>query len=486
MKESGTFNMMYVNALHGLANGCLMPWDKEVLATSPLPVSVIEPYTTKEVPDVLESMNLTFSAMSIWIDEAKKVNYFSERFVTLSKKVRNGVTTMGRGLVTLHQRGEDLTAAPMSIGDLIGVASYHFRKSYLGVLQTSRSHPELGEKLLMNQIGWNDMLMRLFKTRDKLENSECGIRNAELAGAELKNEEGRMKKEELASGSALSLNSNNDDGTIALPAASERAFNAPSAFGEPGAFAAPRAFSSYDRKSRTSGSQSLKHGETYGTSAAEKTISSESDDKGKQENLKSGNKMNETPEEKNITPMQKKEAPEQILQKCTETGNDNQVIEKRKVSDEENGTLQNEKPESGNSETENKSAETPENKDPEDSISTAESQVPEIKNNEIPDPENRNSEIPAEKNPPQGNIQAKGSEAQAERENTANLIQTNREPPDEKVNPYLEMEIRTALKCDPKVWDEIKRYMRDPFFMRRHPEHAAVFRKLMREQFDSS
>lgn len=163
--------MMFKNALIGLENGQLMPWDKDLLSRTPLPSTVIDPFTTKEMPDVLESMKLTFNAMSIWIDEAKKVNYFSKRFVQLSKMVMNGVTTMGRGLVTLHQRGEDLSLSPMSIQDLLGVASYHFRKSYLGVLQTSRSHPEIGERLLMNQISWNNMLMRLFKTRDKLSES---------------------------------------------------------------------------------------------------------------------------------------------------------------------------------------------------------------------------------------------------------------------------------------------------------------------------
>ena len=201
MRDSGTYHLMYMNALIGLENGHLMPWDKDILASAPLSDSVIDPFTTKEMPDVLESMKLTFNAMSIWVDEAKKVNYFSKRFVQLSRMVMNGVTTMGRGLVTLHQRGEDLSQSPMSIQDLLGVASYHFRKSYLGVLQTSRSHPEIGERLLMNQIGWNNMLMRLFKTRDKL-NSVVRIQDSgtrEDPGARVKgpeNEDGRRKNED--------------------------------------------------------------------------------------------------------------------------------------------------------------------------------------------------------------------------------------------------------------------------------------------------
>ena len=163
-----TIDMMYTDAVLGLMNGCLMPWDKQVLSAAPLPSEVIEPYMAKEIPDVRESMRLTYETMVVWIDEAKKVNYFSKRFVQLSKMIMNGVTTMGRGLITLHARGEEPAGVPMSIQDLIGVASYHFRKSHLGVLQTVRSHPEVSERLLMNQISWNNMLMRLFKTKEKL------------------------------------------------------------------------------------------------------------------------------------------------------------------------------------------------------------------------------------------------------------------------------------------------------------------------------
>jgi len=307
MQENLVNQMMYINALHGLENGCLMPWDKEILASNPLPSTVIEPYTTKEVPNVLESMNITFSAMSVWIEEAKKVNYFSKRFVQLSKMVMNGVTTMGRGLVTLHQRGEDLSQAPMSIQDLLGVASYHFRKSYLGVLQTSRSHPEIGERLLMNQIGWNNMLMRLFKTRDKLKqasgvvNEDGRMKNEEkgpgAGGQRQENSECGIRNEELASGAVQSSNSGIAAGTMTLPASSERAFSAPAAYAEQGAFGVPRAFSSFDKKARNNGTRSLKHGQTNGNSVTGKTISGGSvNENRKSDGLTSGKKMNETPE----------------------------------------------------------------------------------------------------------------------------------------------------------------------------------------------
>ena len=159
---------MLQNAFIDLANGALEPWDKEILSNSPLPESITQPYTAREVGNVRESMHLTYETMSSWIEESKNTSYFSKRFVQLSRMIMNGVTIMGRGLITLHARGEELTDVPMTIQDLIGVASCQLRKSHLGVFQTMRSHPEISEKLMMNQIGWNNMLMRLFKTKEKL------------------------------------------------------------------------------------------------------------------------------------------------------------------------------------------------------------------------------------------------------------------------------------------------------------------------------
>ena len=230
---------MLREAFLGLENGHLMQWDKDILSCSPLPESITEPYTTREISDVRESMRLTYETMAVWIEESKNESYFSKRFVQLSRMIMNGVTTMGRGLITLHARGEELEPVPMSIRDLIGVASYQFRKSHLGVLQTVRSHPEISERLMMNQIGWNNMLMRLFKTKEKLTepvvNAECGIRNAELAS----NSECGKEFKKLTDG-------NIDNSALRVP---NSTLSAASAMSEPGAFTAPRAFSSYDLKS---------------------------------------------------------------------------------------------------------------------------------------------------------------------------------------------------------------------------------------------
>ena len=162
-----TAQMMYENALNHLSNGIMSPFDQNVLSYTPLPDSVTDPYVTQDV-DALQTMNMTNNALNAWIEESKKASYFTKHFVTLSRLIMNGVAAMARGLVTLHLRGQDLEQAPMSIGDLISVSSYQFRKSYLGVLQTVKTRPEISERLLMNQLGWNNTLIKLFKTRDKL------------------------------------------------------------------------------------------------------------------------------------------------------------------------------------------------------------------------------------------------------------------------------------------------------------------------------
>ena len=184
--------MMYQNALADLANGVISPLTQDVLSYAPLPSDVVDPYVSRTM-EARSTMDLAYSSLSVWTEEAKKANYFTKHFVTLSRMINTGVATMARGLATLHAFGEDLSDAPMSIQDLIKLASYHIRKSYLGVLQTSRSHPEIGEQLLMNQLSWTDTLMRLFKTKDKLSKKAAVIKqdaeitvSGEAAPSELK------------------------------------------------------------------------------------------------------------------------------------------------------------------------------------------------------------------------------------------------------------------------------------------------------------
>lgn len=161
------YEQMYTDALMSAMSGHITPVERDVLAFSPLPSEYVDPYAAKKV-DAAQAMQITYGVMVMWIEEAKKVNYFSKHYVQLSKMIMNAVTTMGRGLVSLHTLGEDLSSAPMSVDDLLGIASYHFRKSYLGVVQTVKSHPDISERLLVNQLGWMNMLLRLYRTQEKL------------------------------------------------------------------------------------------------------------------------------------------------------------------------------------------------------------------------------------------------------------------------------------------------------------------------------
>ena len=188
--DNPTLSIMYQDALQSLYNGCVMPWERDLLAQAPLPADMVDPFASEDVKP-LSVMNLTYVSLSGWIADAKKEKYYSERFAHLSKLVMKGVSTMARGLVTLHQRGEELSAAPMQIDDLISVGSYHFRKSYLGVVQFSSKHPEIGERLLVNQLGWATTLMRLYKTKEKLAKpilvagDQCSVTGKKDSGARI-------------------------------------------------------------------------------------------------------------------------------------------------------------------------------------------------------------------------------------------------------------------------------------------------------------
>ena len=240
-------DVMYQNTLMNLYAGVVSAIDREVLSYSPLPSNIVDPYASQDV-DPANTMNLTYSAMVVWIDEAKKADYFSKHFVALSKMIMSGTRTMARGLVTMHGRGEDLSSAPMSIGDLISLSSYHFRKSYLGVIQTAKTRPEISERLLLNQLGWCNTLMRLYKTKEKLE-KPASIAVPHDSEAQLPgNQQENPAIEETKAAGQL----NEASESAALPMASAKAdqgvgaLREPGSFTEAGAYNVIRAFTSYD------------------------------------------------------------------------------------------------------------------------------------------------------------------------------------------------------------------------------------------------
>ena len=258
--DNPTMSMMYQDALQSLYAGAVMPWERDILAIAPLPADVVDPFASQDV-DPLQIMGFAYNSLVTWIDEARKANYFSKRFTDLSKLVLKGVMTMGRGLITLHNRGEDLSRAPMQIGDLISVGSYHFRKSYLGVIQTAKSHPEISERLLVNQLSWTNMLLRLYKTKEKLAkpvsgvrdqvsklNSECGMRNSELpSDADSKT----LPNEDILTTDHCPLTT---DSVSSLNKNDVQAFSDVDALFEPAALSAPQALRSLtpNKKSETS------------------------------------------------------------------------------------------------------------------------------------------------------------------------------------------------------------------------------------------
>ena len=282
-------DMMYEDAIHSLYNGMpVMPWQREVLAMAPLPEDIVDPFAAQDA-DPMQIMGLAYKSLVTWIDEARKANYFTKRFTDLSKLVLKGVNTMGRGLMTLHNRGEDLSQAPMQIGDLISVGSYHLRKSYLGVIQTASSHPEISERLLINQLSWTNMLLRLYKTKEKLAipNEEVRRKKEELSGRDkaldirnaenelneevrrLPNEEISLKNEEISgekdNNSSFFLHNSSFGEDSSFGEVSS--FDELDALFEPAALSAPRALSSLDKGAGKGGPLSPKEEPSHGQGA---------------------------------------------------------------------------------------------------------------------------------------------------------------------------------------------------------------------------
>ena len=267
--DNPTLSIMYQDALQSLYNGGIMPWERDLLAEAPLPADMVDPFASEDVKP-LSVMNLTYVSLSGWIADAKKEKYYSERFVQLSKLVMKGVSTMARGLVTLHIRGEELSGAPMQIDDLISVGSYHFRKSYLGVVQFSAKHPEIGERLLVNQLGWATTLMRLYKTKEKLAkpveilNKKSEIRNKISGSADGDRPETEgLPEGNSADSSCLPLPSSLDDesGVEALEpfGSADDGLDPLPALSAPGGYGAVQAFKplkgSENKKSETLGNK---------------------------------------------------------------------------------------------------------------------------------------------------------------------------------------------------------------------------------------
>ena len=244
--------------MNNLTNGHVGDLEKLVLSTAPLPNAFIDGFISQSV-EVKTMMDHAYNALSLWIEEAKKANYFHKHFTDLSRMINSGVQSMARGLVTLHALGEDLNQAPMSIDDLINVGSYHFNKSYLGVLQTSAKDPETGFRLLTNQFSWQNTLLRLFRTKEKLEKGAgslgLGTRGRfQVSGSRCQEVDGRTASEvKVLPDSAKNVEAFEPFGMDEVSA-----FSGVSGFSAPAAYAQPRAFSAIGVKTQSSPSGNKK------------------------------------------------------------------------------------------------------------------------------------------------------------------------------------------------------------------------------------
>ena len=499
-------SMMYQDALHSLYAGAIMPWERDLLAIAPLPTDIVDPFASQDV-DPRQIMGFAYNSLVTWIEEARKANYFSKRFTDLSRLVLKGVMTMGRGLVTLHNRGEDLSQAPMQIGDLISVASYHFRKSYLGVIQTAKSHPEISERLLINQLNWTNMLLRLYKTKDNL-NKKSEIRNKKLDI--LENEEGKSKHSELPDGKAgnseyILHNSTLDEG---------RALPDVAALFAPAGLSAPRALTSLDKSKGTAGSRKGVLSAHRSTDDSEKSAAPESqsrDREDKFEQEKPGTQRRHEKTENN--------RPEPEIPDTTETPEDNEKEnkpEESKNTDVPNNITEENATETGNPEipetsVNNTEAETPE-KDapdqpevPEEETGNRDSKEAAPDFSEIPNEQHEEIASPTERPAPEETAETfSGQDPSPEHPDSDQSLEkqihetelSKHDPPhhlpEERDLPHCLQIMKSVITRSEQsgdgsltfTFDEVRYLATDPVFARIDPGTAAEMRKMLR-QIDS-
>ena len=315
--------IMFENALMNLSNGIANPLDREILSYTPLPENFIDPYVSQEM-EARATMMLTFSSLSVWIEEAKKASYFTQHFVTLSRMINTGVSTMARGLATLHACGEDLSDAPMSIQDLIMVGSYHIRKSYLGVLQTSRSNPEIGERLLMNQFSWTNTLLRLYKTREKLSKPVVKkltdtVKSEAIVGPDAPALESSASCEVQSSviealPEPSMITTQSYDMMDQLPGFSE-----PCAFTQPGSYGPAKAFAPFGKTAGESSDSKNSHSKSK-TQTKENNETNLNDQRRENQNDRKQNIKTDENQMYNETKKEKSEEKEKEIEKKTEPG----------------------------------------------------------------------------------------------------------------------------------------------------------------------
>ena len=127
-------------------------------------------HTPDEVKRIscLETLRATTENLKRWLKDGMEENRFGLPFVQTTKMIMDAVTTIGRGLVTLHVLGEDLSEAPMQIGELLDIAGFHFKKCSDGVRVSAGVNPTVCTRLFTCQLRWQNLIFRLYRTEEFL------------------------------------------------------------------------------------------------------------------------------------------------------------------------------------------------------------------------------------------------------------------------------------------------------------------------------
>ena len=151
-----------------ISSGQLCPPEERIKFKAPLPKEHFHPFEENGM-DFMQAMELTHKALLKWLPIGKETSRFGFEYIKISRMIENAVTTLGRGLMTMRVHGMDLADAPISIGELLKIASFHFQKSYQGAMAAVNSgNQDAFMRLFTNQLRWLNMLQRLERTRDKL------------------------------------------------------------------------------------------------------------------------------------------------------------------------------------------------------------------------------------------------------------------------------------------------------------------------------
>ncbi len=160
---------LFGDMLEMLSYGHICLPEKEIAALGQLPREEFHGSRELKRLSCLETLKLTAESLEKWLPAGTEENRFGIPFINVSRLIMDAVTTMGRGLVTLHMLGEDLSQAPMLIEKLLDIASFHFMKSYEGVKASAGVNPTACTRLFANQLRWQNLILRLYRTKERLE-----------------------------------------------------------------------------------------------------------------------------------------------------------------------------------------------------------------------------------------------------------------------------------------------------------------------------